>query len=254
MMPADPLAAARAHASSDSTSAYWLDRTAELQLAADSVDAARATLALALRRDPYDATALALASRLDYRAGRHGEAIERLEKARAHPEAFPNGIPSALLAGLALHYDAIDRIDQVRALVADPAWRDEPATRAARGYLALRGDLPDSSVDTVDDAVRREPDSAIHQNNAGIVRLRRGDPEGARRAFRAAIDRNPKLPGPYYNLALLETYYAADDSAGRHWFERYWALSHDDPDRLAARLGKDSAPRAAGVPAGKSNE
>ena len=247
IVPQTSMEEARARAAADTTHAYWLVEIAQLELRADSLDAAGQTLAAALAREPLDPPALALASRVDYRAGRHREAIARLERARSTAGAFPEGFPPALLAALALHYDAIDRIDRVRALVADPGWKDAPATRAAHGFLALRGDLGDSLAITRD-VVDREPNGAAHQNNLGIVKLRAGDPDAARRAFRAAMERDPRLPGPYYNLALLETFYAADDSAGRHWFERYWALSHDDPDRLAARFGKD-LPNVADLPA-----
>ena len=86
-------------------------------------------------------------------------------------------------------------------------------------------------------AVREHPGSAAHQNNYGITRLRAGDVEGARKAFAAAIDRDSKLAGPYYNLAILEKYYRFDDGAASRWFGEYWKRSHDDPDGLAAVFG-----------------
>jgi Tfp pilus assembly protein PilF len=105
-------------------------------------------------------------------------------------------------------------------------------------YVVLRGENPDSAADLAERAVRDNSKSAVNQNNYGIIRLRAGDPKSAEEAFRKAIDLDPSLPGPYYNLAILEKYYVFDDGAASRWFKLYWERSNDDPDRLADLLGK----------------
>lgn len=233
----ETIAEVREEATLDPAQPYWPFRLAELQVASDSSDAAVASLETALRRDRGYAPALALLSRLDFAAGRHEQAVARLERARADGAAFPGGFPSALVEGLALHYDALGRIDEAREALRGLA----PGHRgSAAVYLTLRGDTPDSADGAARADVREHPKSAVSHNNYGITRLRAGDPEGARKAFERAIDLDPALPGPYYNLAILEKYFAFDDAAAARWFGLYRQRSSDDPDGLAEAL-KDAA-------------
>ena len=74
-------------------------------------------------------------------------------------------------------------------------------------------------------------------NNVGIAKLRRGDVDGARRAFETALAHDAALPGPYYNLAILEQWWRHDREAASRRFAQYWRLSHDDPDGLVAVFG-----------------
>jgi hypothetical protein len=66
--------------------------------------------------------------------------------------------------------------------------------------------------------------------------LRAGDAPAARRELVRAMELDPFLPGPLYNLALLDHHFFLDDEAARRWFSRYWELSRDDPDSLRGAL------------------
>jgi len=173
-----------------------------------------------------------LLSKIYYDTGRHQEAIEMLEAARKREGGFGGAMPPALLAGLALHYDAIDRPDLAAPIVSTLPRPDRELGPTAV-YLTLRGSSPDSATAMASTVLDKDSKSAVNQNNYGITRLRAADPEGARKAFMNAIDRDPKLPGPYYNLAILEKFYMLDDAAAAKWFRLYWERSTEDPDGLA---------------------
>jgi Tfp pilus assembly protein PilF len=89
-------------------------------------------------------------------------------------------------------------------------------------------------------AVKAVPGSAANHNNLGIALLRAADPDGAAREFERAIALDPRLPGPWYNMAILERWYRLDRTAAAQRFQQYWARSHADPDSLAAELAHDS--------------
>ncbi len=215
---------------------YWPFRIAELDLAADSTQAAERMLAAALERDPCFAPALALRSKRQYQVARHAEAIEMLEAARSR---CPNGFSEELAAGLALHYDALDQVDSSSAVMARIESHDSERIVLAALYLKLKGEGGGPADGMAKSAMEAHPKSAVHQNNFGLTRMRAGDAAGARAAFLAAIERDPALPGPYYNLAILDKYFTLDEAAAAHWFELYWERSRRDPDGLATVFGKD---------------
>ncbi len=223
---------------------YWPYRVAQLCLAADSAAQAESALETALERDRSYAPALSLLSKLYFDSGRHSEAVRLLESARSSPGGFPGGFPRTLLVGLALHYDALGQPDQARAVMAELPGRERGA-RSAEVYLTLRGPGPDAAAEPAGAALREDPRSAVNQNNYGVTRLRAGDPEAARRAFQSAIELDAKLPGPYYNLAILEKYYLLDDEAAAKWFRLYRERSSDDPDGLREVFGKSDAKQLA---------
>lgn len=208
---------------------YWPYHAAEILLEADSLARAEGALRQALALDPAYAPALSLLSRLCFESGRHAEAVRLLEPACA-PGAIPGGTPPELIAALALHYDALDRLDDAAAVIGRVS--GDPRARATAGYLALRGNRPDSARAMVEAAAGADGRSAAGQNNLGIVRLRAGEADAARKAFLRAIDLDPRLAGPYYNLAILEKFYRLDDEAAAKWFRSYWERSHQDPDSL----------------------
>lgn len=217
----------------DASDPYWAYEKARHHMG-DSTAVAEHELAEALALDPAYAPALALLSKLYFEQQRHAEGVSLLEAVRQHPGTWPAHDRAQLLAGLALHEDALGNAEQARLAMAEALTELPRDNASAVVYLALRGSAPDSAAGLAEEALRRNSKSAVSRNNAGIAKLRAGDVEGARRAFESAIERDASLPGPYYNLAILEKYYRLDDSAAGLWFAQYWNRSHDDPDGLNA--------------------
>jgi tetratricopeptide (TPR) repeat protein len=224
------LEAARAKTTATPGEPYWAYRVGELLVAADSLDAARAALDRALAVDPRYVPAACLLSRLDFQAGRHGTAIERLTWVESDP-----GAPAELRGALALHLAAVGENARAEALVSGRA----PAT--VRTYVLLKGDGYAAAAGPARDALDEDPSSAVRRNNYGITRLQAGDPGAAREAFLAAHRLDPELPGPLYNLAVVEAFYYQDRDKGRDWFARYRKLASEDPDGLGAALAGESA-------------
>jgi Tfp pilus assembly protein PilF len=236
----DELTAARSRAALEPLEPYWPFREAELVLeragASSSADAA-AALERSLARDPGYVPATALLSRLDFAAGRHEAAIARLEPYRMPQAGVSDAERRTLLEGLALHYDAIGRLDTADAVAREAREAGAPSgdsPASPRVYLVLRGDHPDEASGPAAEALKHGPETAVNRNNYGITRLRAGDVDGARAAFERAIEIDPALPGPYYNLALLERHYRFDERAASRWLELYRKRSNDDPDGMFA--------------------
>jgi len=248
-MPA-PAAAARAQAADaarDPRDPWWPYRDAEAHVAADSLASAEADLRRALALDPTYAPALALLSKLEFDSGRSADAMTLLEPVRRQPDAYAPAARTRLLAGLALHADAVGdtaRAHEALANVLDAGGRQDASVPV---YLALRGDAPETAAPLAREAVRHDGHSAVNQNNLGITLLRAGDVEGARKAFAEAIARDPALPGPYYNLAILEKWYRFDDEAAARAFAEYAKRSQDDPDGLRAVFAAPAAHPDAGA-------
>lgn len=211
---------------------YWPFRLAELLVTTDSLAGAETALLASLDRRPFHAPALSLLSKLYFESGRHREAVTMFDSLAARPGGFPDGMPPVLLEGLALHYDALDETDNAAAVLSRIAPRDRERMGASLVYLTLRGQSPDSAAPTASAELKRDGKSAVNQNNYGITRLRAGDPQSAREAFHRAMEIDSDLPGPYYNLAILEKYYEYNDEAASGWFRLYKERSQDDPDGL----------------------
>jgi Tfp pilus assembly protein PilF len=244
----DPLEEAEANAQSAPNEPYWPYRAAVLELARDSTAKAEHALERSLSRDHDYAPALALLTKLQYASGRNLDAIQRLEDARQRAAAAGRPFPPELAAGLALQYDAIDRLDRASPITATLPAEGSADEQTAQVFLRLRGESPDSAVALAEQAVHDEPRRAANQNNYGITRLRAGDPNGAREAFQKAIKLDPTLPGPYYNLAILEKFYLFDDAAAAKWYAAYRSRSSDDPDGLAHVFASPAAGNAAPAP------
>jgi tetratricopeptide (TPR) repeat protein len=223
----------------DPAEPYWPYRLGQIYFVADSLREAEAFLKGALARDRHYTPALALLSKVYYATGRHADAVQMLEAVRSEPGAFPNGFPPVLAAGLALHYDALDRPDLAAGILSAMPRPDTDDAGSAVLYVTLRGANPDAATDLATELVKRSPRSAVNQNNYGIARLRAGDPKSAEKAFLKAIDIDPQLPGPYYNLAILEKFYLLDDEAAARWFKLYGQRAQDDPDGLADVFRRD---------------
>jgi len=214
---------------------YWPFHAAELYVRSDSLTSAEGWLEIALARNAGYAPALSLLSRIYFKTGRNEQGITLLESARSDPARFPDGFPAELLAAMALHYDALGRHD-----LAAQVLRAVPRAKSGSVgvYVTMRGDAPDSASAAAAALARDRPKSAANQNNAGIALLRSGDPVGAAKLFQRAIELDPKLPGPYYNLAILEKFYRLDDEAAERWYRKYRERASDDPDGLAQVFDK----------------
>ena len=95
-----------------------------------------------------------------------------LEAARKREAGLGGAVPPALLAGLALHYDAIDRPDLAAPIVSTLPRPDRELGPTAV-YLTLRGSSPDSAKAMASTVLDKNSKSAVNQNNYGITRLRR---------------------------------------------------------------------------------
>jgi tetratricopeptide (TPR) repeat protein len=222
---------------------YWLYRQAEIYAKSDSGPQAERALEASLARDPAYAPALAMLSRIYFESGRYDRALALLEPVRREPARFAPESRPALLAGLALNYDAIGRADLATEVTRGLTPAELERAGSALVYLALRGESADSAGALAATAVREDGGSAVNQNNFGIAKLRTGDPTAAKRAFLAAIDREPALAGPYYNLAIVEKFFFFDDAEASKWFRAYRSRAQDDPDSLRSVI-RDGEPRA----------
>jgi len=233
--PKGSLQEAREKAALQPAEPYWPFHAAELLVRSDSLAQAESWLDMAIARDPAYAPALSLLSRIYFRSNLHQQGVQLLESARSEPGRFKDGFPTELSAALALHYDALGRQDLAAQVMASV-----PRARAGSVgvYVTMHGDSPDSANAAAMAMVRDRPKNAANQNNAGIARLRAGDPNEAEKAFLKAIEIDPKLPGPYYNLAILEKFYRLDDAAAERWYRKYRERASDDPDGLAQAFDK----------------
>jgi tetratricopeptide (TPR) repeat protein len=227
---------ARAEMAAHPQDPYWPYQFAEESLARDSVQAAEEALRVSLSRDAGYAPALSSLSKLFYESNRHEEAIQMLTTALAAAGRYDDETRQILLAELALHQDALGRPDLARESVSEMPKPSLEQSRSALVYVVLRGQAPDSAGVLAEKALHSDSKSPVNLNNFGITRLRAGDLDGALKSFNEAIERNPSLPGPYYNLAILEKFYRFDDVAAARWFHTYWKLSHSDPDSLFGML------------------
>jgi tetratricopeptide (TPR) repeat protein len=240
------LADAREQGALDPGEPYWAFRTAEIYVESDSLARAEAALKACLAGDPVYVPALALLSKLYYDSGRHDLGVQLLEAARARAGAFPNGVPAALLAGLALHYEALGRHQQAAAVVGDARHPGDDQAGTALVYVTLRGDHPEAAAGLARAALDADSHSAANQNNYGITKLRAGDPKAARDAFLRAIDLDSRLPGPYYNLAIVERFFFFDEEAAARWLKAYRERASDDPDNLFGPVAGGEAKPAPG--------
>jgi tetratricopeptide (TPR) repeat protein len=225
-----PLAHLRAAMLAHPQNAEPAYRAALALRAADSLAAAEAAVREAIARDPQHAPSLALLSSWLLAEGRSAEALPVLAIVNEHPEHFSARERAGLLAGLALHQDALGHTREARAAL--EAAGDDAAAAPVRVFLGAR-DASSSPADLLAGSARQAGHSAATLNNVGILRLRAGDVAGAHKAFEAAIARDAALPGPYYNMTILSGFYLLDNAAAARWFAAYRARASEDPDSLA---------------------
>lgn len=238
-LASDPLAEAHERMVEEPGEPWWPTRAAELEAAAGHAAAAENSLRTALARDSAYAPALTQLSRMLYEQGRHDEAVRLLEPVRDHRTSLGGGDRAAVLAGLALHEAALGHDDEARATLEMLGHADRDDAAGVAGYLAVRGSSADSAVKLTQAAVKAAPERAANHNNLGIALLRSADPDGAAREFERAMALDPALPGPWYNMAILERWYRLDRAAAAKRFQQYWTLSHADPDSLYNELAHE---------------
>ena len=236
--PTDELGEAKQKASEQPREPWWPYHAAELEAKAGRREASEASLREALSREPAYPPALASLTRTLYEQGRHGEAIELLGRVRDGSVTLDDDDRSALIAGLALHEAAIGRETQARAAMAQLGRGGGDAALGVSGYLAVRSEDKETALERTAEAVRAAPRSAANHNNLGIALLRTAEPDAAQKEFERAIELDPALPGPYYNLAILERFYRMDTAAATKRFQQYWSRSQADPDSLYSELGR----------------
>jgi tetratricopeptide (TPR) repeat protein len=201
-----------------------------------------------LAASPGDAAALSLLSKILWDAHRFDEGVALLEAARAANPA----LPEELLWALALHHDALGHTDVADSIATslEAHVTDWSRDGSAATFLRLRRDASPDAESVARKALEAES-SAANQNNLGIALLYAGKPEEARKLFLKANDKDPRLPGPLYNLAIVDRFYLFDDATARQWFDKYRALASDDPDSLAAQLAVKVATGAPSNAGGK---
>ena len=236
----DPLGEARERAVEDPNEPWWPYRAAQLEAAAGHTAAAENSLRTALARDSTYVPALTRLSRMLYEQGRHDEAVLLLAPVRDQRVSLKSADRSAVLSGLALHEAALGHDAEARGTLALLAHGERDAAAGVAAYLAVRGSSADSAVRLTEAAVKAAPESAANHNNHGIALLRSADPDGAEREFERAMALDPSLPGPYYNMAILERWYRLDAVTAAQRFQQYWARSHADPDSLFGEFGRGS--------------
>ncbi len=234
----DPLAEAKLRAEEQPAEPWWPYRVAELESKEGHREASETALRSSLAREPGYAPALTRLSQMLYEQGRHAEAVQLLAPVRDGSVLLDDEDRSAAIAGLALHEAALGREDRARAAMG-PLGRDgHDGAIGVAAYLAVRGTSADSALRITESAVRAAPKSAPNHNNRGIALLRSADPDAAEKEFERAIELDASLPGPYYNLAILERFYRLDTAAASRRFQQYWSRSHADPDSLYAELSR----------------
>jgi tetratricopeptide (TPR) repeat protein len=209
--------------------AFWPYHRGTLHAAVGATEDAEAALREALLVDRGFEPALSLLSKILFEEARHEEAISILETARA--ESVPNTLSPELIEGLALHYDALGDLKAADVLLQEVE-SQVPESESVPSFVLLRGEDYLSATGPARQAVEANSQSAVNQNNFGITCLHSGDPIQAREVFHKAVELDPMLPGPLYNLALIEKFYFMNDERAAMWWSRYRAISSEDPDNL----------------------
>ncbi len=152
------------------------------------------------------------------------------------PSPVPSATVSASVApsaqehyALALELDAAGRSFEAATAaeqaVAAGAGRD--AKLLAAKLAILRNDLP-AADRLLRPLVAEEPQLASARYNLGIVAHRRGEYNGARAEYLAALQADPRHAASRYNLALL-TWSAGVRDEARHHASKFLELAPDDP-------------------------
>ena len=208
---------------------HRLVMAAQSALGAGDEALARRRLEAAVAEDPELLDAHQMLGSLDSQAGDHEAAITRFSTALAlDPEH------AASLFGLAAAYRKLGRLDEAllgfeRLLALAP--RDTKAALAASEILVARQELP-RALELLDRAAEGREAPALLDTLRGEVLTLMGRTEAARAAFEHALEVEPDLAQPHFNLAVLAEERGDAAVAARH-YERAVELT---PGHFQARF------------------
>ena len=210
---------------------YWPYHLAELHLGAGSSAEAIEQLNASLALDPNYAPSVSLLSHIYYDAHMYPQAVNLLEGYLSRNAQAPD----ALRASLALNYEAMGDADKADAALASCTAGARDA-QCPRVLASLRKNDKTALLADAKKALEADDHSAVNHNNYGIALLVAGRPFDARDEFKKALDLDGNLAGALYNMAIVQTFYFFDDTAGRDWYARYLKVDTDDPDNLKAHF------------------
>lgn len=120
----------------------------------------------------------------------------------------------------------------VDGIATDDAADAHNEARVLRAACLARLGRPDEALAVIDVAAAKETKDWFAGYLAGAIRLIAGDPQGAKQAFREALDRFPVAGELWYHIGLAELL-GGDGAAARCAFERVAGL---DEAVIDARL------------------
>ncbi len=210
---------------------YWLYQAAEVCTRLGRKTESEEYLRASLDRDPAYMPALTAYSKLLYESGRYGEALSIIDGVRRNGSI----VPEEVLASFALHSEAAGEPGGAAEVIEllhrpGPHWK---STGSSLAYIRLKGENFENAGEATRSALLADPGSAANHNNYGISLLYAGDPMSARDSFLNAVEIDSDLPGPYYNLAIVEQFYFYDEQQAAEWFGRYSERASADPDGIA---------------------
>lgn len=193
---------------------------AQIYLAESNTDRAIVLLEGQLKGSPNDAQALTLLASAHMAKGQHARAAELMQQALATRDApeFRTALGLSLL-GAGQSASALAELET--ALQKDP--QQTQAAVSLVGLYLVKGQ-PAKALALAEKLAKQQPANAGYHNLLGEARRRNGDEAGARSAFEAASQLDPRLMPPQINLARL------DAAAGR-----FDVASQ----RLAGLIGRD---------------
>lgn len=211
-----------------------LELRAEARLAARAAEEALQDAQTGRARCPARKSSRAILAQALARAG-HAEAAER----EAQAGLAEGGDPAKLRYALALAYERAGRYPEAIQEAARAV--DAGAGREARllaGALAILINDLDAAVRWLDPLSKDDPTDPEVRYNLALIADKRGDFNGARQGYLAALKADPRNADARYNLALL-TFHAGVIDEARHHVRKLMDMSPDDPrgQQLARSIG-----------------
>jgi tetratricopeptide (TPR) repeat protein len=190
-----------------------------------------------------DATVASYAGVVALTAGRNGDAIRYLERARRRDPALLAVYPTLLEAHR--RQGDTDSVREVMAVYAAAQMRSRAREHAARGRALLRSQRADDAAREFAAALTLDPRDARARSGLAYAYAQSGRFDEAAMAQHAALEVDPRLASAHYGLALLDERRGDLAAARRHFgtFVRLEPRSYaawQVRQRLAGRAG---APR-----------